>query len=116
MELGFVLGLGAITLVVIGLVIFFGSKLNKVVLKRSPEHALSINFTLSGTALMACLVGFWLICLVAATLRPDSPFGAFVGTTDGVGVVIMGSVLFAGVAGAVLDKLGYPIATNEEDP
>ena len=63
---------------------------------------------------MACVVGFWIICLVAGKLRPDSSFGAFVGTADGVGTVIVGSIFFAGVAGAVLEKLGYPIATRGE--
>lgn len=116
MELGFVLGLGAITLFVIGLVIFFGLKLNKAVLKQAPELAMPINLTLTGTVLMACVVAFWIICLVAGKLRPDSSFGAFVGTADGVGIVIVGSIFFAGVAGAILEKLGCPIATRGEDP
>jgi len=114
MEWQFLLGLSAITIVVIGLVIYFGMKLNKAVLKEAPEIALPINLTLTGTTLMACVVGFWIICLVAGKLRPDSSFGAFLGTADGVGTVIVGSIFFAGAAGAVLEKLGYPIATRGE--
>ena len=116
MEWQFLLGLGAITIVVIGLVVYVGMKLNKAVLKETLEIVLPINLTLTGTALMACIVGFWIICLVAGKFRPDSSFGAFVATADGVGIVIVGSVFFAGVAGAVLEKLGYPIATRGERP
>jgi len=116
MEWQFLLGLGAITLVVIGLVIYFGLKLNRAVLKHAPEIALPINLTLTGTTLFAWLVSFWIICLVAGKFRPDNWLGKFVGTADGVGIVIVGSIFFAGVAGAVLEKLGYPIATKDERP
>jgi len=114
MEWQFFLGLGAITIVVIGLVIYFGMKLNKAVLKEAQEIGLPKNLTLAGTTLMACVVGFWIICLIAGKLRPDSSFGTFVGTVDGAGTVIVGPILLAGVAGAVLEKLGYPIATRGE--
>lgn len=114
MEWQFLLGLGAITIVVIGLVIYVGMKLNKAVLNEAPAIALPIKLTLTGTTLMACVVGFWIIYLFAGKLRPDSLFGAFVGTADGVGTMIVGSIFFAGVAGAVLEKLGYPIATRGE--
>jgi hypothetical protein len=114
MEWQFLLGLGAITLVVIGLVIYLGLKLNRAVMKRAPETAFALSLTFTGTALMACIVGFWIICLVAGKLRPHSSFGAFVGTTDGAGMMIVGSIFFAGVAGAVLEKLGYPVAKNGE--
>ncbi len=116
MELGFVQVLGAITLFVIGLVIHFGRKLNKVVMKREPEIALPLNITLAGTSLTACAVGFWVICLVAGKLRPESSFGAFVRTVDGVAAVIVGSLFFAGIAGAMLEKLGYPIGKRNDDP
>jgi hypothetical protein len=84
-------------------------------MKRAPETAFALNLTFTGTALMACIVGFWIICLVAGKLRPHSSFGAFVGTADGAGIVIVGSFLFAGVAGAVLEKLGFPIAKNAKE-
>ena len=56
MEWGFVLGLGAITLFVIRLVIFFGRKLNKAVTRHAPESSLSLHITVAGTALWACVV------------------------------------------------------------
>jgi len=115
MEWQFLAGLGAMTSLVIGLVIYVGLKLNKAVLKHAPEIALPLNITYTGTALFALLVGFWVLCLVAAKLRPETWFGSFVGTTDGVGIVIVGSSFFAGVAAVVLEKLGWPIASRGED-
>jgi len=44
MEWQFLLGLGAITIVVIGLVIYFGMKLNKAVLNEAPAIALPIAY------------------------------------------------------------------------
>jgi len=114
MEWGFVLGLGGITVFVIGLVIFFGLKLNKAVLEHAPETALPLNVTLAGTVLWACVVGSWLVCLVAAKLRPETSLGAFAGTSDGVAIILVGSILIAGGAAAILEKLGYPIATRGE--
>ena len=116
MEIGFVFGLVAITLLVIGLVIHFGAKLNRAVLKQAPESMLALRLSLTGTALRACIVAFWLICLVAGKLRPDTSFGAFVGTVDGMGTVVVGSVFFAGIAAAISEKFGYPIATRSERP
>jgi hypothetical protein len=114
MEWGFVTGLSAITLFVIGLVIYFGLRLNKSVLKHAPEIAFPINITFTGTVLLASVVGFWIICLAAGKLRPESSLGAFVGTADGVAAVIVGSIFVAGIAGAILEKLGFPIAKKEE--
>ena len=113
MEWLFVLGLGAVTLIVIGLVIFLGLKLNKAVMKRTPEIATPLNITLAGTVLWACVVGFWLICLILAKLYPGSALGAFIGTVDGIASVFVASIIFAGVASAILEKLGFPIATRE---
>ena len=113
MEWLFVLGLGAVTLIVIGLVIFLGLKLNKAVMKRAPEIATPLNITFAGTALWACVVGFWLICLILAKLYPGSTPGAFFGTADGVASVFVASIVFAVVARAILERLGYPIATRE---
>ena len=115
MDWGFEVGLIAITLIVIGLLIFFGLKLNKAVMKRAPEIALPLNITLAGTLLLACVVAFWVICLVAGKLRPESSLGAFVGTADGVASVLVGSIVFAMVARVILEKLGYPIAKRGDD-
>lgn len=114
MEWQFLLGLSAITLIVTGLVIYFGMKLNKAVLKKAPEIAMPLNLTLTGTILMACVVGFWILCLVVRNLRPDSTLGAFVGTTDGLAGALLVSILFAAGAAAILQKVGYPIATRGE--
>ncbi len=114
-ELKFFSGLAAITLIVIGLVIYIGLKANKAVLKRTPEIALPLNITFTGTALWACVVSFWLICLVSAKLWPESSLGVFAGTPDGIAVLLVGSFFFAVVAGAILEKIGYPIANKNPD-
>lgn len=115
-ELRALLSLGAVTVVVIGLVIYFGLKLSKVVQSRAQQgDSKTINslfgsrLTLTGTVVFACLVGFWIVCLVARQLRPESWLGAFVDTVDGVIAVLSGSIIVAGLAGAILEKLGYPI-------
>ena len=114
MEWGFLLGLGAITLVVIGLVIYFGLMLNKAVATRAPEINLPLNITLSGNALLACIVTFWIYCVATRVLNPDSFLGTFLGKADGVAAVIAGSILFAGLAALILAKLGYPIARSDD--
>lgn len=109
-ELKFFLGLGAITLVVFGVVIYFGLKLNKAVEAQAPKINFPLKVTLTGTALWACVVGFWVICAVARELRPASFLGDFLRTTDGIASVFAGSIFLAVIAGVVLEKLGYPIA------
>jgi hypothetical protein len=116
MDWAFALGLGAITLFLIGLVIYFGVKLNKAILKHAPEATLSVNITFTGTVVTACVVGFWVVCLVARELTPESSLGTFVGTVDGLATVFVGPVFFAGIAGAILDKLGHPLAMRDEHP
>lgn len=114
MEWGFLLGLSVITLVVIGLVIFLGLKLNKAVEKHAPEMTFPVNVTKSGIVLFASVVACW-VCLAALRLlRPDSSLGAFLNTADGVAAVLLGSVFFAAVAAAILEKLGYPIARRDD--
>ena len=109
-ELKFFLGLGAITLAVIGLLIYFGLKLNKAVETQAPKSNFPLKVTMTGTALWACVVGFWVICAVARELRPAGFLGGFLHTTDGIASVFLGSIVFAAIAGVVLEKLGYPIA------
>ncbi len=110
MEWGFILGLGAITLVVIGLVIYFGQMLSRAVEKHAPESDFSLNVTPTGNALFACMVAFWIYCAATRVLDPESPLGIFLGDVDGVAAVMVGSTLFAGIAGVILERLGYPIA------
>lgn len=114
-ELKFFLGLSAVTLMVVGLVIYFGMRLNRAITKNAPEINFPLKVTMTGTVLWACVVGFWVICAIARELRPDSSFGDFLNTTDGFVSVIVGSILFAVIAGAILEKLGYPIARKGSD-
>ena len=110
MDWGFVIGLGAIALVVIGSIIYFGRKLSGFVRKHAPESDLAMRVTPTGNALAACMAGFWGACIIAFKLAPKSTLGAFLGTTDGVLVVILGSIFFWVTAAIILDKFGYPIA------
>ena len=109
-ELGFILGLTAITLAVIALVIYFGRKLSRYVQTHSPDSDLMVHVTPSGNALFACLVGFWILCAISRELTPASNLGAFLSTTDGIAVVVIASIFFGVIAAAILEKLGYPIA------
>ncbi len=109
-ELKFFAGLTAITLLVIGLLIYFGLKLNRAVGKHAPETNFPLNITWSGNVLFACMVAFWICCVAIRGHRPESSFGAFLNTPDGVAAAIIGSFFFAAIAGAVLEKFGYPIA------
>ena len=114
-ELKFFAGLTAITLMVIALIVYLGLTLNRAV----GDHAFDINFplniTFSGNALFACLVAFWIYCAAVRALRPESSFGAFLNTSDGIAAAFVGSVFFAAIAGAVLEKFGYPIAKKGDD-
>jgi len=108
-ELKFFAGLTAITLTVIGLFIYFGLKLNKAVGKHAPEINFPFNITWSGNILFACVVAFWICCVAIRALRPESSFGAFLNSSDGIAAAIIGSFIFAAIAGAVLERFGYPI-------
>ncbi|RLA41742.1 MAG: hypothetical protein DRR42_24315 [Gammaproteobacteria bacterium] len=110
MDWGFILGLGAIALVLIGLVIYLGLKLSKAVQKHAPESDFAVSITPTGNALFASMVGFWAICLIAWKLAPNSSLGAFVGTIDGAVVVLAGSFVFGGIIAVILEKSGYPIS------
>ena len=114
-ELKIFLGLSAVTIVVIGLVIYAGQKLNKAVNKHSTAISFPMHITLAGTALWACVVGFWVICAAARELRPESLLGKFFNTADGVVLAFVGSILFAAIAGTILERLGYPIANRGDD-
>jgi len=114
-DLKFFLGLGVITLTVIGILVYFGLKLNKAVEKHSAEISIPLHITMTGTTLWACVVGFWVICAIARELRPASLLGAFLNKTDGVAVVFVGSIVLAVITGTVLEKLGYPIAKRGDD-
>ncbi len=102
--------MGAITLAVVGLIIYFGLMLNKAVERHAPEINFPLNIMPSGNILSACIVAFWIYCAATRVLKPESSLGAFLNTADGVASVFVGSIFFAAIAGAILEKLGYPVA------
>jgi len=109
-ELKFFAGLTAITLLVIGLLIYLGLKLNGAVGKHASDINFPLSITLSGNILFACIVTFWICCAAVRALRPESSFGAFLNTANGVAAALIGSIFLAASAGAILEKFGYPIA------
>ena len=114
-ELKFFLGLSAITIVVIGLVVYLGLKLNKAVGRHAADIDFPWHITLTGTALWAFVVGLWVICAVVRKLRPESLLGDFLSTPDGVASIIAGSIFFAVTVGVILEKLGHPIQKRGDD-
>jgi len=108
MDWRFVIGLGFIALVLIGLLVFFGRRLSKHVQKQAPESDLAVSITPTGNVLFGGMVGFWGACLIAWKLAPSSSLGAFVSTIDGAAMALGGSVLVFAVAMVVLEKLGHP--------
>ena len=107
-ESGNALQIGAICILVGGLIGYYGLKLSKAAERRRGNEGVS-RLSLAGTSVCACLVGFWLICLVAYKLRPESLLGAFVGTADGIATVMVASVVFVLAARVFLKRLGYSI-------
>lgn len=115
MEWGFLFGLSAITLVVIGLLVYVGRKLSRAAERHAAEIDLPLYVTPVGTALFACLVAFWLACAAIRALRPESAIGVFLQGPDGLVAVLSGSVFMTGIAAAILQSLGYPIARKDKD-
>ncbi len=114
MEWESILGLVAVTLTVVGVFIFFGLKLSRAVQKNAPESDYAQSVTMTGNVLFAFVVGFWVICAAARELRPESLLGAFLGTADGVIAIFVASAFFIAIAGAILEKLGYPPMKRNE--
>ena len=113
-ELKSFAGLAAITLLTISLLVYLGLKLNKVVGRR--DSLFSYGITMSGTILGALITAFWVYFLVArGATSPQHGFAAFLRTADGLALALAGSVVFGGVAGAVLERLGYPIIKKKKD-
>jgi hypothetical protein len=108
-ELKFFAGLGAITLVVIGLFIYIGRKLSQAAERHASEIDLPLYITPTGTVFFAFVAAFLVYCAVIRVLAPASSFGEFLNTLDGVASVFTGSILTIVVAGLILEKLGYPI-------
>jgi len=92
----------------------FGQKLSKAAETHASEIDLPLYITPTGTALFACIVAFWIVCIATRALNPESLFGSFPNGPEGVLAVISGSILFAGIAAAILSHFGYPIANKEK--
>ena len=115
MEWEFLFGLSAITLAVIGLLIYLGRKLSGAAERHAAEIDLPLYVTPVGTALSACLVAFWLACATIRALRPESVIGDFLKGPEGLVAVLTGSVFATAIAAAILQSLGYPIARKTRD-
>ena len=115
-DLKFFAGLGAIALVVISLLVYLGLKISKAVGKHAANIPFSLNVTLTGNALFACMVASWIYAAAVRILRPDSGFGAFLNTPDGVATIVIGSIILVVIAAAVLERFGYPIFDDGEEP
>jgi hypothetical protein len=110
MDWEFILGLVAITLLVVGLFIYFGQKAARYVARHAPESDLAVEITPTGTVLTALMVGCWVLCLAARALAPHSSLGAFVSNPDGMAAVFAGSIIFFSLVAVILQRLGYPVA------
>lgn len=115
MEWQFILGLGAITLAVIGLFVFFGIRISRAVQKDAPDSDLVLRVTMTGTVLYASLFGFWVACLAARALQPASALGSLVSSTDGLAATFIVSFILVIVVAGILEKLGYPITKKGRD-
>jgi hypothetical protein len=114
-DLKFLAGLSAITLAVITLLVYPGLKLNKAVGKHASDINVPLNITVTGTALLACLVASWIYCAAVRVLRPESPLGALLGTPGGIATTVVGSILLFVIASAILERFGYPIARKDDE-
>ena len=74
------------------------------------------RITMTGVALFACLVAFWIYCAISRVLDPGSLLGTLVGDLEGVIVTAFGSAILAGIASAILKNLGYPIIKHAAFP
>lgn len=114
-ELKFFAGLATITIFVIGLLIYFGKKISKAAERNAEYIDLPLYVTRTGTTLFAFVVAFWVCCAAARILAPQSSFGEFLATFDGVVAVVSGSIMFVVIAWVIADKLGYPLAKWNKD-
>lgn len=114
-ELKFFAGLAVITSIVIGLFVYFGRKLSRAAERNAAHIDLPLYISRSGTVFFACVVAFWVYCAGARVLTPQSTFGHFLGTFDGVASIVFGSCMFVGIAWVISEKLGYPFVKWQRD-
>lgn len=114
-ELKFFGGLLGITVIVIGLLVYFGRKLSNAAERNAEYFDLPLYVTRTGITFFACVVAFWTYCLVVRMLTPHSALGKYLVTFDGLAAVVLGSIMFVVIAWLVADKLGYPFARWDKD-
>jgi hypothetical protein len=117
-EVKFFGGLAVITILVIGLLVYFGRKLSKAAERNAEFIDLPLYITRTGTTFFACVVAFWVYCAAVRMLAPNSDLGRYLGTFDGAAAVIFGSITIVAVAWLIFDKIGFPLAkwTKYSDP
>lgn len=115
-DLKFFAGLSVVTLIVISLLVYLGMQLNKAVGKHAADINFPLQISLTGNILAACLVATWVYCAAIRTLKPESPFGVFLQTPDGIATVAIGSILVFAIVSAVLERFGYPSLTKGDEP
>lgn len=114
-ELKFFGGLGAITIFVISLIVFLGQKLSNAAERNARHIDLPLYVTRTGTVFFAFVIAFWVCCAVVRALVPQSYFGKYLGTFDGLAAVLSGSIMFIVVAWLISNQLGYPLAKWNRD-
>lgn len=112
-EIKFFAGLGAVTIFVIGLLVYVGQKISRAAERNANYIDLPLYVSRTGTVIFACVVAFWVCCAATRVLSPQSPFGTYLGTFDGIASVVLSSCIFVGVAWVISEKLGYPFAKWE---
>ena len=113
-ELKFFGGLAGITILVVGLLVYFGRKLSHAAERNADSIDLPLYVTRTGTTFFACVVAFWVYCVAVRMLTPHSDLGQYLGTFDGAATVVFGSIMFVAIAWLVADKLGYPFAKSDK--
>lgn len=114
-DLRFFAGLAAITIFVIGLLVYSGQKISRAAERNAAHIDLPLYVTRTGTVFFVCTAAFWVYCVGARVLAPQSSFGEYLGTFDGAASVVLGSCIFVGIAWVISGKLGYPFAKWERD-
>jgi hypothetical protein len=115
MEMGFVVGLAAMTFAVIGAVVYFGVRVSRAVEKNTPRSPMAATLTSTGLALSGCMIALLVLFAAASTLEPEGSLGAFLRSPEGLVAALLGTVVFFAVASAIFDKLGYPIVKREKN-
>ena len=110
MDWRFVVGLVIPTLAMIGLLIYLGVRWSCFVQQQAPDSHLALRVTMTGTIVSALFVAFWVLCLAARELAPESSLGRFVQNPEGLLIVFAFSFFSLPLLAVLLQSLGYPVA------